>query len=115
MAGNNSDTIKKDMITALEASLGVVSDACKSVNISRQTHYRWLEEDAEYKAEVDSLLDYTLDFVEGKLHSLIKDGDTSATIFYLKTKGKKRGYVERQEIQHESAGINLNIIMPEGE
>jgi len=32
------------------------------------------------------------------LHKQIGEGNTSATIFYLKTKGKNRGYVERQEI-----------------
>ena len=35
---------------------------------------------------------------ESHLHKLIRDGNPAATIFFLKTKGKNRGYVERQEI-----------------
>ena len=36
--------------------------------------------------------------MESKLFENIKDGKTAEMIFYLKSKGKKRGYVERQEI-----------------
>ena len=43
----------------------------------------------------------------------MKDGSTSATIFYLKTKGKKRGYIERSELDltsgEEPIKINVNI------
>lgn len=85
------------MIQALEKSLGIVTSACKVVGISRQTHYNWME-DAEYKAAVMELGDVALDFAESKLHKLIDQGNPAATIFYLKTKGKERGYVERQEI-----------------
>jgi predicted DNA-binding transcriptional regulator AlpA len=85
------------MIQALEKSLGIVTSACKVVGISRQTHYNWMEDD-EYKAAVMELGDVALDFAESKLHKLIDQGNPAATIFYLKTKGKERGYVERQEI-----------------
>lgn len=94
-----NDITKKAMIEALEKSLGIVTTACKSVGISRETHYRWLREDENYKQEVESLSDVAIDFAESQLHKQIKDGNSTATIFYLKTKGKKRGYIERQEIQ----------------
>jgi hypothetical protein len=45
----------------------------------------------------------TLDFAESQLHKQVKEGNTTATIFLLKTKGKKRGYIERQEIQMDGA------------
>ena len=91
------DAQKKAMIQALEKSLGIVTSACKVVGIARQTHYNWME-DEEYKATVEELGDVALDFAESKLHKLIDSGNPAATIFYLKTKGKERGYVERQEI-----------------
>jgi len=79
--------------------LGVVTAACKAVGIGRTTHYLWMQEDAEYKKAVEDLNDVAIDFAESQLHKQIKDGNSTATIFYLKTKGKKRGYVERQEIE----------------
>lgn len=88
---------KKAMIEALEKSLGIVTSACKSVGISRETHYAWMREDEEYKAAVESIGDVALDFAESQLHKQIKEGSTAATIFLLKTKGKKRGYIERIE------------------
>jgi transcriptional regulator of acetoin/glycerol metabolism len=45
---DNSD-IKKKVLEALEKCLGVVTDACKMANISRQTFYRWTHEDNEFK------------------------------------------------------------------
>lgn len=92
------DVQKKAMLQALEKALGIVTQACKVVGISRQTHYNWLELDDEYKQAVQDLGDVALDFAESKLHKLIDSGNPAATIFYLKTKGKNRGYVERQEI-----------------
>jgi hypothetical protein len=90
---------KRAMLDALEKSLGVVTAACKAVGIGRTTHYLWMQEDAEYKAAVEGLSDVALDFAESQLHKQIKDGNSTATIFFLKTKGKKRGYIERQEVE----------------
>ena len=89
---------KKAIIEALEKSLGVVTTACKTVGVGRTTFYGWLQDDLEFARQVNDIQNITLDFAESQLHKQIKDGNTTATIFYLKTKGKKRGYVERQEI-----------------
>ena len=106
-----SDINKKAMISALEKSLGVVTSACKNVGISRETHYKWLREDESYKDSVEDLENVALDFAESQLHKQISGGNPTSTIFYLKTKGKRRGYVERQEIQHDGGdGLRIEII-----
>lgn len=110
-----TDITKKAMIEALEKSLGIVTTACKSVDIARQTHYEWMREDPEYKDKVDSIIDIAIDFAESQLNQLIQGarhqvvtnkGDIveikdapnpTSIIFFLKTKGKKRGYVETTE------------------
>jgi len=88
---------KKAMIQALEKSLGIVSHACQLVGIERMTHYRWLKDDPNYKSKVEDLDNVVLDFVETRLHRLIADGDTTATIFFLKTKAQGRGYIEKYQ------------------
>lgn len=99
------------MTEALEQSLGVVTTACKVVGLSRETHYRWLKEDPEYKEKVDALIDVALDFAESQLHKQIRDGNSTATIFFLKTKGKNRGYIERQEVQQTTENLfNVRIL-----
>jgi hypothetical protein len=99
---------KQAMLVALEQSLGVVTPACKSVDIARETHYRWLKEDEEYAEAVKQLDDVAIDFAESQLHKQIKSGQTASTIFYLKTKGKKRGYIEKQEVESNIVtGIKL--------
>ena len=96
---DNLEPKKKAMVEALTKALGIVKMACESVGISRQTHYNWLKEDPAYKAACDNLPEVVLDFAEHHLHKLISQGNPAATIFLLKTKGKGRGYIERQEIE----------------
>jgi len=111
-----TDIQKKAMVTALEKSLGIVTTACRNVGIGRDTHYRWMRDDAEYRTAVESLEGVALDLAESKLHEEILGGNTAAIIFFLKTKGKKRGYVERQEVesvqrQPDLSGLSTAEIM----
>ena len=68
-----------------------------AAGISRQTYYNWMRDDLEFKQSVEDVIEESIDFVESSLMERIKEGDTTATIFYLKTKGKSRGYVEKTQ------------------
>jgi len=98
MATKSNGIKKKVFLAKMEATMGNVTTSCKAAEISRVTYYKWYKEDACFAAAVDQLAEQSIDFAESSLMQQIKDGNTTATIFYLKTKGKKRGYVETQEI-----------------
>tara|TARA_R100000808_G_scaffold16823_1_gene37669 strand:- start:4430 stop:4813 length:384 start_codon:yes stop_codon:yes gene_type:complete len=94
---NKTEQHKKAILEALEKNLGIVTTACRQVGIGRTTFYDWLKEDEDFKKKVDEINNVALDFTESKLFKLIEEQNPTAIIFHLKTKGKKRGYVERIE------------------
>lgn len=89
---------KERLLISLKDCSGIVTFACEKVRLSRQTFYRWYREDAEFKERVDAINELQIDVAEASLLKKIQKGDTTAIIFYLKTKGKDRGYSERREI-----------------
>lgn len=108
MKADKTDINKKKMIEALEMSLGVVTSAVKSVGIHRSTHYEWYNEDPEYRKAVDDVVNVSLDFAETQLFQSMKDQNVAAVIFYLKTKGKQRGYIERSEFEFKKGEPDLS-------
>lgn len=105
---DKTDRNKKLMVSALEKSLGIVTTACKSTGIARETHYSWYNSDPKYKAEVDEVANITKDFVESKMMASIQNGSDTMMIFFAKTKMKDRGYTERLEIDSKNVTTNLN-------
>lgn len=86
---------KQKFLEALNASYGIIAEACEAMHIGRSTFYRWYKSDEEFKEQVDNVTETQIDYVESKLIRNITAGDTTAIIFYLKTKGKARGYSEK--------------------
>lgn len=84
---------KARLLNALEKTLGNISSACKMVGIARRTFYNYMEDD-EFKADVQDVFESNLDFAETKLLEQVTKGNVTSIIFFLKTKGKSRGYVE---------------------
>ena len=95
-----TDKKKKDFLISLKNNNGNISESCESANIGRRTYYSWIEKDEDFKQDCEDATESLVDLVESKLIENIKENDNTSIIFFLKTKGKKRGYIEKQEIEH---------------
>lgn len=89
---------KKVFVEKMKKTLGNITASSEAAGINRCTYYEWYEKDADFRAAIDAIAESCIDFAESSLMQQIKDGNPTSTIFYLKTKGKKRGYIETQEL-----------------
>ena len=103
--------------------MGNKTEVAQSLNVSRRALYNWIEEDSDLKEAIEAQEEANIDFTESKLFSRIEGyehpdthisnfqgtvtitditkhypPDATSIIFYLKTKAKHRGYIERQEL-----------------
>lgn len=99
-SAQKTDKKKSDFLVALKNNNGNISEACEAINIGRRTYYSWIEKDETFKQDAEDAQESLIDLAESKLVENIKDNDNTSIIFFLKTKGKKRGYVEKQEVEH---------------
>ena len=97
------------LLKALEKSLGIVTEACQKAGLSRTQHYKWYKEDEEYRKAVQEIDGIFIDFAETHLKEQIEKGSTPATIFYLKTRGKKRGYGDSLDITSNDEPITIEF------
>jgi len=88
---------KREFLKAYDNTLGNVSSACRMAGIARSTYYEWVKSDKDFRERIDEIREGTRDFAESLLLKRMRDEDTTAIIFYLKTQCKDRGYVERVE------------------
>jgi transposase-like protein len=84
-----------------------VSKTCRIIGITRSTFLRWLKTDERFEEMIEAAKEERTDLAESILLANMQDNNkfvsNAATIFYLKTQGKKKGWSEKQEID-----INVN-------
>ncbi len=97
---------------------GILSDIAANIGVERSTVYTWCAEDMAFKQALEDSRERFVDLAESNLRKLVagvpaiekdENGEKrfagwierpseTAIIFTLKTRGKKRGYIERSEI-----------------
>ena len=105
---NRTAKKKQDFLQAYQAKACNISEACKAADIGRSTFYDWLTQDQLFAAAVKEVDESLLDWAESMLKKGIQEGDHTLLIFFLKTKGKGRGYIEKVDVGGQ-LGVNLRF------
>lgn len=108
----------KEFFAVLRENAGLYARTAKaiekqfSVTYSRQAVRDRAEKFPDVLADIN---EENVDIAEEGLHSLIRSKNDNIRLraieLYLKTKGKKRGYVEKQEVEH-SGSMMFDILLP---
>jgi hypothetical protein len=94
----------EQIIAALQATNGLVSLAAKKLGCSPQTIYKRAKNVQIVRQAIDDSRDELVDHAELALRAAVLDKEAWAVALVLRTLGKHRGYVERQEITGAEGG-----------
>lgn len=105
----------KQYADALTDSKGMVATAARALGVSRRSVYDAIQKHPKVAEAREEARDYAVDVGENELFKAVKNGEGWAVSLLLKTLGKSRGYVEKQEIDATVRGdIVINLLdLPE--
>jgi hypothetical protein len=95
----------QDMIDALKQAQGRVYIAAQLLGCSHTTVYNYLDTYPTVAQAKDEYEGKEIDMVELQLMKQINQGNLGAIIYYLKTKGRKRGWTEKIDIN-----LDINLV-----
>jgi hypothetical protein len=101
---NNRRYTNEQIIDALKKARGMVYVAARTLGCNHNTIYNRMRQSPEVRLAAEYTSGITTDIAELKLFEAIERGEPWAVAFYLKTKGKDRGYTERREVSGPEGG-----------
>lgn len=104
------DATFKNYKKAIIASGGFITIAAKSLGVTHSAVSLYIKAHPELQDLIEEIQESYLDFAESQLISLIKAKDKAAIFFYLKCKGKERGYIERAEYDLKTPGDPVKLL-----
>lgn len=108
---------KDEVLEAIRGSNGIITNVQRKLEASRGQRISWdttakyVDKWEETKTALQSEKEAVLDMAE---HNILKDiidrHDVGTSKWYLRMKGKERGYIETSEVQMASADpLNINL------
>lgn len=89
---------------ALEANAGIRSQAADALGCAPNTVKNYIDRHKSLQALEAEIIERNLDVAEEQIITAMKGGSLTACIFYLKTKGKHRGFTERHQVEGKDGG-----------
>ena len=86
------DLKRDEVIEALKKNLGKVSLAAKFLKVPYKKVKEFIDKDLKVREELTAIEERLLDVAEAVILNAIKEGDVEVAKWYLKHKGKRRGY-----------------------
>jgi hypothetical protein len=99
LAPEESHVLKRELLDVMQQNGGMSYASAKAIGVPYKTVHYWMQNDPDFMKEYEEIKERILDRMEMELiqrATMNKDRD-ACLLFYLKTRGKHRGYVERTE------------------
>jgi hypothetical protein len=107
---------EEQVLDAIAQSRGIVSAVARKLGCSWPTADEYIKKFPAACAAMDSEREVLVDTAEATLASLLKSEDEKIKLnsaqFILERLGKKRGYCQKQEIDHTTKGESIRSISP---
>ena len=105
---------RHELIEVIYKKQGILSQVAREMRVSLPTVYNYRDKYATVAAAIVSARNtFDVELVdegEIKLREAVRNGEAWAVKYVLSTKGKRRGYVERQEITGaDGGGVDINV------
>ena len=117
MTDTEKQAMKNQVVAEIIRCKGFKTVACTNIGLNPRTFRLWMASDPEFKAAVDDAVEIAREFrddkAEQKLFEQVEAADTTAIIFYCKTRLKNRGYTEKVLPQPQPSQAPAQPTLPE--
>ena len=100
---------RSKVIESMKDSFGNQSVMARRCNVDRAAITIFLNKNPDIREMIEHEKEKLIDVAELGLVNKINEGSDRAIEFFLKTKGKKRGYVEKSEVESLNTNVNVEV------
>ncbi len=105
------------ILPLVDTCRGNLTAIARKLKVSRTSIHARINETPELAAAVEDARESMIDMVESSFYEDAVGDSVAAKIFFLKTRGQSRGYIERQDLRisgPDGGPVNVNVILDDG-